>query len=132
MPGWVVAVVEDDPALLHLMERLLTNEGYEVLLFSNSSKASAEISRRLPHAVILDLWVEDREAGWRLVEDLKSSPRTTTIPLILCSADEAALKERRNKLEQWGCPVLLKPFDIDALLGLLADLLGPKPPEPRP
>jgi DNA-binding response OmpR family regulator len=50
-----IVVVESDPALRKVLQRLFTSQGYEVELVSDGASALELLRSRLPSAVILDL-----------------------------------------------------------------------------
>jgi DNA-binding response OmpR family regulator len=120
------AVVNDDTHFLQLMDELLTEEGYSVQRFLEGGVVYDGIRRQEPDAIILDVRMEHPETGWQLLELFKLDPHLTRKPIIVCSADVSALRERSAYLESKGCAVLPKPFDLDDLLTLLRRLLrGP-------
>jgi CheY-like chemotaxis protein len=118
-----IAVVNDDSHFLQLMDELLTEEGYSVQRFHEADGAYEGVRRQDPDGIILDIRMEHQESGWQLLELYKLDPRLTRKPIIVCSADIPALRERSAYLESKGCAVLPKPFDLDDLLTLLRRLL---------
>jgi DNA-binding response OmpR family regulator len=119
-----IAVVNDDTQFLQLMEELLTDEGYSVQRFQQAGDAYAGVRAQNPDAIILDIRMDHPESGWQLLELFKLDPLLTTKPIIVCSADIPALRERTEYLQSKGCAVLPKPFDLDDLSTLLRRLLG--------
>jgi response regulator RpfG family c-di-GMP phosphodiesterase len=66
----------------------------------------------------------NREAtGWQMLEKLKLSPVTTSIPIILCTAAVDKVREQEGYLTSRGIIVVLKPFNIDDLLGCIEEAL---------
>ena len=66
-------------------------------------------------------------AGWEVVAHLRHDPVLHATPVLVCSADLSALRERAADLERQGCTILAKPFDVDELLVLLQQLLHGAP-----
>ena len=63
-------------------------------------------------------------AGWQLLEYYKLEPALTKTPIVVCSADIQALRDRSTHLQTKGCAILPKPFDLNDLLALLDKILG--------
>lgn len=120
----VIAVVNDDPAFLELMQELLTDESYTTELLHEGNGAYDAIRQRKPDLVILDLRLEHPEAGWKTLELLRLDPETTNIPVIICSADTRALREKEDWLRERDVKILEKPFNLDDLLTMVKDVIG--------
>ena len=131
-----VVVVEDDPIVLNLLKELLTGEGYEVFPHSRASDAHVLVQNVQPRVVILDLRLtgdsDEVESGWRVLDRLVLDPTTRHIPVVVASgAVESIEAHRPALLPDHGVSVLLKPYDVDQLLELLAGALGPPPDDRR-
>ena len=124
MAARVIALVDDDPFIIGLLDDLLSGEGYRTLTITQSAGASAAIARDMPDLVILDLWMETRNAGWSIYHDLRANDATARIPIILCSADVAALREHMTTLTGPDDAAVEKPFNIADILATVARLLG--------
>jgi CheY-like chemotaxis protein len=120
-----IAVLDDDPAFLEVMDDLLRDEGYEVQLiaFSTTQDAYTQISVGFPDLVMLDLRVGDFNNGYDLLKMLRTDQRTARIPVILCTGDAFFLKNKQEMLTRLDAYPLEKPFDIEELLLLLRRLL---------
>ncbi len=121
--GSRIAVVDDDPVFLDLLHALLSDEGYEPHLFPDGLGAYARIHALAPRAIILDVRMENPAAGWRLLARAWDDPVLCHTPIIVCAGDLPSLQERAEDMEARGCAVLVKPFDVLALLDLLARLI---------
>jgi DNA-binding response OmpR family regulator len=118
-----IAVIDDDGACSELLHDLLSEEGYAVHLFPDSATAARCLRDIAPAAIILDVRLENPTAGWEVLADLRHDPVLHPTPVLVCSADLSALRERAADLERQGCTMLAKPFDVDELLVLLQQLL---------
>lgn len=121
----LIAVVDDDTAFLRMMNVLLLQEGYQTLLWLHGTGAYEMIRREQPDLVILDLRMDNPQAGWQTLERLRQDPRTAAIPVIVCSADTAFLRDQRERLRGHRCQPLEKPFDLEDLLATVQALIGP-------
>ena len=120
MGAAVIAVVNNDTVFLDLMAELLAGEGYEPLVCKEGDKAYALVKERRPDLVVLDIRLDQPEAGWTILELLRLDPATATIPVIVCSADAPFLRAKAATLRELDCDVLEKPFDLDTLLAKVA------------
>ncbi len=119
-----IAVVNDDPAFLELMQDLLNDENYSTVLLREGNGAYDAIRQQRPELVILDLRLEHPEAGWKTLELVRLDPETTDIPVIVCSADTRALHDKEDWLRDRDVKILEKPFNLDDLLELVRDAVG--------
>ncbi len=129
MPGPLIAVVDDDAVLRDLLHELLTDEGYATLLLAETAGLVEAFRQTPPALVILDIRLEDRSAGWRVLEALRQDAVTARVPVIVCSADRRCLQDRAAALTALGCVMLEKPFNLDDLLHHVRTCLE-QPPRP--
>jgi DNA-binding response OmpR family regulator len=115
-----IFVADKDRAIVALMQDLLQGEGYAVTALRSAPNAYHEIVRSRPDLVILDITLERFGEGWLLLDTLRRNSSTAYVPVIVCSADVAALRTRQEELAALGCVSLEKPFDIDILLAAVA------------
>jgi CheY-like chemotaxis protein len=113
-PANTILVVEDDPQAAKLLSLSLSRAGYEVLLAANGSTALELANRCHPKAITLDILLPDRD-GWEVLAELKASPRTRDIPVVIVSVlDQQTLGFRLGASDY-----LVKPVERDALLHAL-------------
>ncbi len=107
-----VLVIEDDPVIQRLLERILKPEGYAVTT-TDSALGAMDLVRRLrPRVILLDLGLPYR-SGATLLAELKADSITADVPVVVVSAmDEVLTDERRGQ----AAAVLAKPFSPRALL----------------
>jgi CheY-like chemotaxis protein len=78
-----------------------------------------------PSLVIIDLAIH-LQAGWDLLEQLHAAVVTNDIPVFVVSTDPEYLERvQADGARYGGQRFVSKPFDIDDLLGAVADLIGP-------
>lgn len=119
-----VAVIDDDTELLSLMQEVLDDEGYDVDLMRGFQDAHAHVRATQPDVVICDLVIKNEERGWGIIEMLTLDPKTTGIPLIVCSAAIRSLEEHREVLERQGIKSIPKPFDLPSLLAAIRESIA--------
>ncbi len=111
-----ILVVDDERFIVSLLTEILEEEGYLVQVASDGEAALRVIEAVRPDLVVADIMMP-RLDGLTLASMLRSSSHP--IPVILMSA---AVTPRSH-----GVSFLPKPFDIDDLLGVVDEVLGPPP-----
>ncbi len=118
-----IAVFDDDVAILVMMRDALTEEGYDIVVETTADNALAIVLRERPALVILDFWMADRPAGLQALRLIREHPETSATPVLICSADRAALRDYADDWHALGCETLEKPFDLNELLERVARLV---------
>ena len=120
-----ISVVNDNPDFLELMEAILDEDaGYDVTLFDGETTSIAEIANSDPDLVIVDL-ILGGASGWEIVVLSRADERLASLPILVCSADVAALRQKSEELERIGnVHILEKPFGIDEVTGIVERLVG--------
>jgi CheY-like chemotaxis protein len=124
----LIAVVNDEPSIIEMLCQLLVEEGYQVLTAESGAEAHPIIQQALPDLIILDMQMEQRESGLVLLELLRLEPTTEPIPIIMCSADGAFLRENAAHLQAHGCTLLEKPYTLEELLVQIQASIRPSQP----
>ncbi len=122
MPA-VVHLVEDDPDQRRLVERILTAQGYTVVLSPDGESGLETARSSPPDLVILDV-VLPAMNGYQVCRALRQNPATAQIPILMLTAKDDPADEYWAR--QVGATVFLsKPIEpsdlIDAVKGLLPD-----------
>src|SRR5579864_25433 len=115
-----VLVVDDNADMRDYLSRLLSPE-YEVEAVGDATGAIDAIARRTPDLVLSDVMLPGRD-GLELLEIIRGSPVTATLPVVLLSAragDEAKVEGLRAGADDY----LVKPFSARELLARVESLL---------
>lgn len=118
-----VLLVDDDPAILSLYEAVLGEMGRPTVRAPSAAAALAALAAGTPALVVLDLNMGAHGAGLRVLEALRHTHRSATVPVLICSADDRLLRDQGGDLHALGCATLGKPFDLADLAGTLRALL---------
>lgn len=113
MPGKVL-IVDDVPANLMLLSRLLTHKGYQVEAVSSGIEALQTAQASLPDIILLDVCMPEMD-GYEVCRAVKANPLTQEIPVIFLSA----LDEVVDKLKAFaagGVDYVTKPFQLAEVL----------------
>lgn len=127
--GAHILVINDTPEILELFRELLEGEGYRVSLYSYAFRDLTEIKRIKPDLLILDFMIGGEDYGWQMLQKLKMDRATANLPVIICTAAIAVVRDLEGHLREKGVTVVLKPFDIDELLNEVRTRL-PETPAP--
>ena len=119
-----IAVLDDEPNFLDLLQEVLADDGYEAHPFSGGAADYPRVRDLAPDAIILDIRIQDPQTGWDLLDRLRRDDVLGATPVIVCAGDVPLLHERAEDSERLGAVVLAKPFDLDDLLTLLDRLVG--------
>lgn len=120
-----ILVVNDTQEILELFRAILEDVGYEVALLSYAPRELLEVQRINPDLIILDLVFGNERVGMQLLDKLRMKRETAAIPVIICTAAIAALRENEGYLKAHGVAIVAKPFDLDVLLATIKESLAP-------
>ncbi|MCX2477842.1 response regulator [Pedobacter sp. MC2016-15] len=116
-----IHIVEDDEDIRYIVCYILTEMGYEVTLadsISDFRRQQAEDFK--PDLLLLDVMLPDGN-GLDLCHELKKSPATQEVPVIIMSAhatEDQSIK--RSGAEEF----ISKPFNLDDLTDLISKHLS--------
>jgi two-component system phosphate regulon response regulator PhoB len=122
-----ILVVEDEPSISELLQFILQDAGFSVVLASDAKQAMERIVEALPDAVLLD-WMLPDLPGLTLLNQLRSDTRTATLPIIMLTA--RGMEEDKVKGLNCGADdYVTKPFSPKELIARIQALLRRKAPE---
>jgi chemosensory pili system protein ChpA (sensor histidine kinase/response regulator) len=113
-----VMVVDDSLTVRKVTQRLLTREGYQVMLARDGIDALGQLEEAVPDAMLLDIEMP-RMDGFELLRHLRADARWAAIPIVMITS-RTADKHRNHALGLGVDAYLGKPYPEEELLGLLA------------
>lgn len=108
-----ILVVDDEPANIGVVSRLMTRLGYEVVTATNGELALEAVIRERPDVVLLDVNMPLLD-GFEVCRRLKGDAATRLIPVVLLTA-LTSIEDRVRGIEAGGDDFLTKPFVIAEL-----------------
>jgi CheY-like chemotaxis protein len=109
-----VLLVDDSPHAQRMGERILADEGYEVVTVSNADAAMIRLADADPDVVVADTVMPGR-TGFDICHYLKMNPRHKHVRVILTAGVLESLdEEEARRVDADG--TLKKPFEATALL----------------
>ena len=116
-----ILVVDDDPDILQFVEMNLDLEGFDAQT-AESGRIALEVAReRPPDLILLDVMMPELD-GLTVLRRLRSSPATSSIPVVLLTA-KALAEDRVRGLDLGADDYITKPFDIEELLARVKAVL---------
>jgi DNA-binding response OmpR family regulator len=116
-----VLIVEDDPALVHAIDRNLSVRGYVTQSVTGIGQALAALEEGPPDLMLLDIDLPDG-SGWEVLRALRAAGPSRTQVIVI-----SALRPNERLAKELRCvAVLEKPFPMDSLLRLITASLPPE------
>ena len=120
--GATVLIADDDEDILALVERALSESGYDVLLARDGATALATARERKPALALIDIAMPAPD-GYEVTSALKSDPATKdTIVILFTARSEASDVEKGY--EAGADDYIMKPFTLKTLQSRVAAALG--------
>ena len=115
-----ILLVDDSPHAQRMGERILSEEGYEVVTVSNADSALIRLDDVDPDVVLADTVMPGR-TGYEICQYVKMNPRLKHVRVILTAGVLEVLDEAEAaRVEADG--TLKKPFEASALLNAVRPL----------
>jgi chemosensory pili system protein ChpA (sensor histidine kinase/response regulator) len=118
----IVMVVDDSLTVRRVTQRLLTREGYQVVLAKDGVDALEHLQSVTPDVMLVDIEMP-RMDGFDLTRNVRDDERTRHIPVIMITSRTAS-KHRNYAMELGVNEYLGKPYQEDALLRSIAGFVG--------
>lgn len=116
-----VLVIEDEAPLRANLARILSAEGYQVVVAADGDEGVQRVRETRPDAVICDILMP-RLDGFGVLAALRSRPETAAIPFIFLTASADKVDLARG-LQSGANEYVTKPFKIADLLAAVKRLL---------
>ena len=117
-----IVVADDDPIVIKFLTAIFQDEGFEVATADDGEKALKVIEERRPDLVILDL-VMPYHDGFEICQKIRSTPATSTVPVIILSMKERE-QDALRAFEVGADDYIRKPFNALELVARARKLLG--------
>jgi signal transduction histidine kinase/CheY-like chemotaxis protein len=111
-----VLAIDDNPEAIDIMRKYL-GEDYNVVGLLSSEKAVEKAKEIKPLAITLDILMPKKD-GWQVLRELKNTPETQDIPVIILSIVE----DRKLGFSLGATEYMLKPVEKEVLLRKLRNL----------
>jgi putative two-component system response regulator len=106
-----IMMVDDQPAMLRLLQTRLGQEGYEVRLFTEGLLALAGAISQRPDLILLDVCMPTMN-GFDVCEQLRSNPALADIPVIFLTASDR-IEDKVLAFRSGAADYITKPFQFE-------------------
>ncbi len=109
-----ILVVDDEIDIRELMAGILSDEGFETRVASDSDGALAAVAQRRPHLVVLDVWLQGSKLdGIQVLEVLKREH--PELPVVIISG-HGTIETAVAAIKKGAYDFIEKPFKADRLV----------------
>lgn len=115
-----ILICDDDQGILDMVELILEDAGFDIISEINSLNVYKLILAEQPDLLLLDLWMPVL-SGDQVLQTLKHSPETNSLPVIIISA---SIEGKRIAERAGANDFLAKPFDINELISKIQNLIN--------
>jgi CheY-like chemotaxis protein len=119
-----VLVIEDEADVRNFASRVLELEGYHVLQVENGEEGMRLMRGSRVSLVLLDLRLPGYD-GWAILEQMKSKPELSAIPVIVFTAS-AGVPQQEKALSMGADGYLIKPLSAASLKKAITHILSRK------
>jgi DNA-binding NtrC family response regulator len=117
-----ILVVDDEPNITTHLQRFLTRKGFEVAIAFNAKEARAEMNKRYPDVVLMDLRLPDANGAELMVSLKQDYPETRFIMMTAYGSIRSAVESTRLGAVDY----LTKPFEPEELMLIIRNAVRTK------
>ncbi len=115
-------MVDDDPKIVEILRKILSDAGYEVHCTVDPTQAVALAAETRPDMAILDIAMPALD-GFELAARMRADAGLAAMTLVFLTAKDASANLRKAQ-ELRAAAYVEKPFQKEALLGLLEQIFS--------
>ena len=112
-----ILVADDAPAVLDVLDDILTLEGHEVVRATSGQEALRKFEDSSPDLAVLDIMMPDMD-GYDTMRAIRKVAKFRSLPIIALTA-KAMKGDREKCIEAGASDYISKPVDPEQLLALL-------------
>ncbi len=117
-----ILIVDDEPANVDLLRRLLERAGFSRIESTNDSREAADLYVKFrPDLILLDLHMPHRD-GLEVMDELNKIAEASYLPIMMLTGDDTQ-EAKREALSRGAKDFLNKPFHSDEVLLRIGTLL---------
>lgn len=120
--GKKILIVDDDPAIQKLLNKMLSPNGYRLEAASDGFEAGSKIMQFKPDLMTLDLFMPGMD-GFEVCRQIKESSNTSHVKILALTGYDS--KENKERIMRAGADgYLVKPVGKRVLLKNVKDLIS--------
>lgn len=109
-----ILIVDDSPTERHVLNDMLTKEGYEVVASDNGEDAIQKARHVKPDLILMDVVMPGLN-GFQATRAISRDPETRSIPIILCTS-KSQETDKIWGMRQGARDYIVKPVRKDELI----------------
>jgi DNA-binding NtrC family response regulator len=122
MNKYKILVADSDSTVADCIVEVLADEGYQACCLPNYHLTMATISDFQPDLLIMEQW-HGAPHTRELLHQLEENHLTAGLPVIINTTNPRTFHQLAGSVYRHNCLVLLKPFDLNQLIGSVESLL---------
>lgn len=116
-------IVEDDPLMQRMYQKIFTFEKYEVQTASNGEEGLEKVRSLKPMVVLLDVMMPKMN-GLQVLEKIKADPDTKHIPVVMLT-NLAGEKDAENALMKGAVKYIVKSeYDPKQVVAMVKEIIA--------
>ena len=119
-----ILIVDDDEDILLIVQTLLRNAGYSVIVARNGKEGIDLATAQRPDLILLDVMMPQL-SGWEVCATLKNIPETSGTPIVMLTV-KSEIKDLITGMQVGADDYVTKPFTKKKLLDTIGRLLDGK------
>ena len=117
-----ILIVDDDPDLIYLLQRLVQLVGFDFIVATNGIQAVDIATAQLPDLITMDIMLPKMD-GLEATRLIRQNPKTHSIPILALTA-KASFEDREECLQSGCDDYISKPFAATELVSRIEKLLN--------
>jgi DNA-binding LytR/AlgR family response regulator len=109
-----IMIMEDDPAVRENMQFLLEELGYDVVTAADGREGLKKVAKAVPDMILCDIMMPQVD-GYQVLEKIRSTPVTASIPFVFLTA-KSELMDMRRGMQLGADDFILKPYKAEEVL----------------
>ncbi len=114
-----VLIIDDNEELANFLERLISNEGFEVAMAHTGARARKDMDRLFPDVVLMDIKLPDANGVELMKEFRETYPKTQFIMMTAFGTIKSAIES----IKLGAFDYLAKPFDSNDMINLVRNAI---------
>lgn len=117
-----ILIVDDEPEVLLILDKRLSNAGYQIIKADNGRSAVRRAREERPDLVILDIDMPEMDGG-EVAAVLRESEETKDIPILFLTCLATKEDQERDSRTNGNSAFMCKPYNPEDLLAEIERIL---------
>lgn len=118
-----ILIVEDDPLMSRMYQKVFSIEGYEVSLAKDGVEGLEKVKSEKPTLILLDIMMPKMN-GFEVLDKIKADPTTKTIPVIILT-NLAGERDAETALARGAVKYIIKSqYEPNQITAMVKEILG--------